>query len=231
MALKFTTAALLLASGAVAVPSGGLGARQGNCPPVHVFGARETTVPPGMGSAGQVVNSIVQAHPGATSEAINYPAAGDNAYGSSVQQGTQAVADQVNSFAQRCPDTELVLVGYSQGAQIMDNAICGGGDPGQGWTNTDVLITGSVADQVKAVILMGDPRHTPGLPYNVGTSNAPGFDPRPSGFVCPAADKIQSYCDAADPYCSNGNNAQTHQSYGYVYGQQALDFVNEKLSD
>lgn len=77
---------------------------------------------------------------------------------------------------------------------------------------------------------MGDPRHIPGLSYNVGTCKANGFAPRPSGFQCPSAAKIQSYCDAADPYCCNGSDANTHQGYGTEYGQAALTFIKGKLS-
>jgi acetylxylan esterase len=96
------------------------GASAQNCPSIHVFGARETTVSPGYGSAGSVVNAILNAFPGATSEAIVYPACGGQsscggiAYGDSARQGTAAVASAVNSFHQRCPNTQLVLVGYSQ---------------------------------------------------------------------------------------------------------------------
>ena len=90
------------------------------CPDLHIFGARETTVSPGYGSAGQLINMIISAHPGATSEAITYPACGGQsscggvAYGDSARQGTAAVASQVNSFHQRCPNSQIVLVGYSQ---------------------------------------------------------------------------------------------------------------------
>jgi acetylxylan esterase len=90
------------------------------CPGVHVFGARETTAPPGFGSAGPVVSSIVSAFPGTTSEVINYPACGGQAscggasYASSVIQGVTAVANQVNAFNRQCPSSVLVLVGYSQ---------------------------------------------------------------------------------------------------------------------
>lgn len=110
------TASLLLATGAVA----GKVPRQADCPPVHVFGARETTAPAGMGTAGPIVDAIVQGHPGATSEAIDYPACGGQPecggvqYDASAQQGTQATASAVNGFNERCPDTELVLIGYSQ---------------------------------------------------------------------------------------------------------------------
>lgn len=158
-----------------------LTARQaaGDCPAVHVFGARETTAPPGFGTASSVVESIVDAFPGATSEAIDYPAAGDDQYAASVQAGVKAVVDQVDSFVADCPDSQVVLVGYSQGGQIMDDAICGGGDPNFGVTDTAVPLSDDSVAAIKAVILMGDPRHTPGLPFNVGTSTAPGV----SAFV------------------------------------------------
>lgn len=155
-------------------------ARQANsaCPPVHVFGARETTAAPGFGTAKTVVESIVKAFPGATSEAINYPASG-NPYSASVQAGVKAVTTQVDTFTAKCPDTQVVLVGYSQGGQIMGNAVCGGGDPNQGVKDTAVPLSDASVKSIKAVILMGDPRHTPGLSFNVGTSTQPGVRRHP----------------------------------------------------
>lgn len=92
---------------------------------------------------------------------------------------------------------------------------------------------------------MGDPMYHTGLPYNVGTCKAGGvrnpnqgqvklltrkqFDARPAGFSCPSAAKIQSYCDAADPYCCNGSDAATHSGYGAEYGTAAYNFVKSKL--
>ncbi|KAF2097128.1 carbohydrate esterase family 5 protein [Rhizodiscina lignyota] len=210
-----------------------------SCPNLHVFGARETAAPAGYGLAETVVNLMLGAYSGSTAEPIDYPATGEpiddpptggDSYGASVQAGVQAVTSAVTSFAQQCPDTPIVLVGYSQGAQIMDDAMCGSGDLNQGIADTSAPIASSVGGQVWAIILMGDPRHTPGAPYNVGTSTAPGFDPRPSGQTCTAyASTIQSYCDATDPYCSNGNDASVHRGYGQEYGQQALEFVNSNL--
>ncbi|QSZ33189.1 hypothetical protein DSL72_002775 [Monilinia vaccinii-corymbosi] len=206
------------------------------CPEIHVFGARETTAPVGYGTAGVVVNLILGAHSGATSEAIVYPACGGQSscggvsYANSVVRGVAAVAAAVNSFNTRCPSTKLVLVGYSQGGQIMDDAFCGGGDAGQGLKNTAIPIQASAVNMIKAAIFMGNPRYIYGLPYEVGTCKAQGFSPRPSGFTCPSGSKIKSYCDAADPYCCNGSNGTTHQGYGTEYGQQALAFVNAQLA-
>lgn len=97
------------------------------CPNVHVFGARETTAPPGYGSSSTVVNGVLADFPGSTSESINYPACGGQAscggdsYAASATAGIQAVASQVNSFNQQCPNAVLVLVGYSQVREIVQN--------------------------------------------------------------------------------------------------------------
>lgn len=136
-----------------------------------------------------------------------------------------------------------------QGGQIFDDGFCGGGDTNEGITSTAIPIQASAVNMIAAAIFAGDPRHIPGLSYNVGTCQASGvsippspppalfssltnpqFAPRPAGFVCPSASKIQSYCDAADPYCCNGSDAATHQGYGTEYGQAALTFVNAKLA-
>ena len=113
--MLFTAATLLLFGHSMASPL-----QERACPNIHVFGARETTAPPGYGSSDTVVNLVKQAYPGTTSEAINYPACGGQAscggasYSQSVKAGIQAVASAVNSFNQQCPDTQIVLVGYSQ---------------------------------------------------------------------------------------------------------------------
>ncbi|KAK3319541.1 cutinase-domain-containing protein [Cercophora scortea] len=212
-----------------------LQARQ-SCPSIHVFGARETTVSPGFGTAGVVVNLILNAYPGATSEAIVYPACGGQsscggiAYGTSANQGTANVASQVNSFNARCPSSQIVMVGYSQGGQIMEDAFCGGPDTNSGITTSTVPLTAAAVNMIKATILMGSPRYVAGLSYNVGTCTAQGFAARPKGYVCPNGAKIQQYCDAADPYCCTGSDQATHQGYGTKYGQAALTFVKSKLN-
>lgn len=113
--LLLARAALLAAASPV-----GLEQRQSSCPGVHVFGARETTASPGYGSSSTVVNLVLQVYSGSTAEAINYPACGGQSscggvsYSTSANEGTAAVASAVNSYNERCQDTQLVLVGYSQ---------------------------------------------------------------------------------------------------------------------
>lgn len=61
-------------------------------------------------------------------EAVQYPAApvplkgglsGWLEFLGSVGDGTDAVAQQFKTFAERCPDTKVVLAGYSQGAMVV----------------------------------------------------------------------------------------------------------------
>jgi acetylxylan esterase len=67
-------AVTLLLAHCGASPLVALEQRQSSCPNVHVFGARETTAPPGYGSSSTVVNLVLNAYSGSTAEAISYPA-------------------------------------------------------------------------------------------------------------------------------------------------------------
>jgi acetylxylan esterase len=142
-----------------------------SCPGVYVFGARETTAAAGYGTSKGLVDQVLAAYSGSQSEAIVYPACGGQSscggvsYDSSATQGTAAVVSAVTSLNSRCPSTKIVLIGYSQGGQIMDNALCGGAGS---------TLSGNALAAVKAAIFMGDPHYVYGLSYDVGTCRAGG---------------------------------------------------------
>ncbi|KAK5175494.1 uncharacterized protein LTR77_000633 [Saxophila tyrrhenica] len=215
--LSPTLSIVLLAGSALASPLSHQLKRQ-TCPSIHIFGARETTASPGYGSAGQLVDNIISSNPGATSEAIDYPASGDNpSYAESRQTGVSAVNSQVAAFAEQCPDTKLVLVGYSQGAEIFDLALCEG--------------TSISQYNIVAAIMFGAPTFNAGASFDVGTCSAGGFDSSLAGTTCGSFESsIQSYCDSADPYCCTGSDANVHNGYEAEYGADALSFVNSKLA-
>ncbi len=174
--MKVAIATVALAIGVAAGPLKG----RTSCPSIHVFGARETTASPGYGSSITVVDDILNGYPGSTAEAINYPACGGqsscggDSYSQSVAAGVSAAVTAVNNFAAQCPSTHIVLVGYSQGSEIFDVALCGGGDPNQGITNKAVLFSSTAIQNIKAAIFMGDPMYHYGLPYDVGSCTAGG---------------------------------------------------------
>ncbi|KAG5984564.1 hypothetical protein E4U55_004220 [Claviceps digitariae] len=211
------------------------GALDSSCPPLHIFGARGTGIPPGYDLLLPLVEKLKATYSGATSEAIVYPACGGGSacggisYGDSARQGTAAVAKAVNDFHARCPNTKFVLMGYSQGGHIIDNALCGGTDPNARITTTDAPISASAAEMIKAVTFMGNPRYQYPMSYDAGTCQSHGFDERPAGFKCAAAAKIQSYCDNGDPYCCMGKQPSVHAEYVTNHGDAALKFINSKL--
>lgn len=117
--MKATLLAPIIAAAGVRASPAEIAERQ-SCPGVYIFGARETTAPPGYGTAGGLVNQVLAAYSGSQASAITYPACGGQAacggvsYDSSAQQGTTAVVSAVNSLNSRCPSTQIVLIGYSQ---------------------------------------------------------------------------------------------------------------------
>ncbi|GAB0133155.1 hypothetical protein EsDP_00001570 [Epichloe bromicola] len=216
---------------------------QDRCPTVHVIAARGTGVQPGYDILLPLVDKIKSTYAGATSEALGYPACGGGSscggisYKISAEMGTVAVAKAVNEFHKKCPETQLVLMGCSQGSQIIDNALCGGDDPSppnpasSGTTNAAVPICPSAAKMVKAAIFVGNPRFQPAFSYAVGTCKSGyGFDARPESFTCPNGDKIRSYCDKEDPYCCHGHDSKVHGEYVQKYGEKILEYVNSKLA-
>lgn len=97
------------------------------CAPIHLFVARGTSESPGDGSIGSLADLVLQQNPGATKEAIDYPALPFPVYIADVGIGIKAVTDQFTNYTSSCPDSSLVLIGYSQGTQIMLDALCGSG--------------------------------------------------------------------------------------------------------
>lgn len=65
------------------------------------------------GIIGSVATQVERRIPGSDSEAVSYPAT-LYSYTTSQRAGTRAMTQAVQSYAQRCPNTKLVLMGYSQ---------------------------------------------------------------------------------------------------------------------
>nr|CDP32453.1 Putative Carbohydrate Esterase Family 5 [Podospora anserina S mat+] len=222
----------------------------GPCPLLHILSARETTAPPGFGSSITLTQLLLSTfnhssppptHPTITAEAIDYPALGANTseYAASVTTGTAAVIKRLSTFNALCPETILILHGFSQGGQIIDDALCGVPHDftGRGKPDEDggrvgrPLVRREVQRNIAAVVLMGSPRFTGGKRRGEkGTAKVGGFAARPEGFSCPVFDdRMVSFCDEGDPFCSDGEDEEVHGGYGEVYGGEALGFVVERV--
>jgi len=91
------------------------------CPDVEVTFARGTAEPPGVGGVGQAFIDSLRSQVGGRSlavYAVNYPATED--WPPSASAGASDASAHVLSMVATCPNTKLVLGGYSQGAMVID---------------------------------------------------------------------------------------------------------------
>jgi cutinase len=126
-----------------------------SCPDVEVTFARATSEPPGAGGVGQEFIDALHSQLPARSIAIypvNYPASSD--FAPSANAGAVDANAHVESMAASCPNTKLVLGGYSQGAVVID-LITIAQAPVSGFV--PVSLPQDVADHVAALALFGNP--------------------------------------------------------------------------
>lgn len=83
------------------------------CGPVHIIVARASTEAAGVGMMGSLATLVQKAVPGTTIDAVDYPAE-MLAYSTSSAEGTAALSAQLTNYVGRCPDSKVVLMGYSQ---------------------------------------------------------------------------------------------------------------------
>lgn len=208
---------------AVAAPGSG-------CAAVAVITARASGEPAGEGITGALVTQIVNTSKQTVSRAsVTYPASLSN-YLSSSAQGTSALKTQLTNQVQACPNQKIVLLGYSQGAQIVLDALGGGGSGILGGATAPVAAT--VSSHVAAVVSFGDPRHVTGQAFDLGTATRNGLFPRSAAqlqALAAFAGRTQAYCDSGDEFCASGANLQVHLTYLNRYQSAATTFVLGKI--
>jgi cutinase len=162
------------------------------CSAVAVVFARGTHQDPGLGDVGQsFVDSLTSQAGGRSVDvyAVNYPANDD--YHNSATAGSNDASAHIQDTVASCPNTKIVLGGYSQGSTVIDLA-----------TND---MPAPVADHVAAVALFGEP--SSGFSTMLwGGQPLPTISPLYAG-------KTISLCTPDDPICSAGGNIMAHVSY------------------
>lgn len=196
--VRLSVAAALLAGGGgvVALTSPGASAA---CSDIEVVSARGTFEPGNLGTiVGDPVFSALQKRitgKTLTSYKVDYPA---DLSLTSNSQGNRDLVNHVQSQASSCPNQKFILVGYSQGANVVDNSI---GISSAGSTVGGPIVAtlpNDVEPKVAAVLLFGNPIRAQGKSVT-GTF----------------ANRTQDFCAQGDPVCERGgNNTLAHLSYG-----------------
>jgi cutinase len=137
------------------------------CPDVEVVFARGTGEPPGVGGVGQAFVDALRSQAGGRSVGVypvNYPASAD--FGGGIQfaltivEGVRDTGSHVESTAANCPNTRMVIGGYSQGAVVagfVTSAEIPPGIPPEFVPMLPKPMPPEVADHVAAVALFGRP--------------------------------------------------------------------------
>jgi acetylxylan esterase len=160
-------------------PNGGASAAQ-QCAPVHIIVARASGEAPGEGTIASLSTLLKQQIPGATSEALVYPA--KMPYSGSIPVGVTNMKAAIAKYTSACPTGKLVLLGYSQGGAVLTDTLCGGGGPQVGPATPG--LTAAEGKLLKAAVSMGDPRFVPGAPYDAGTNKNKGGVRLNNSFIC-----------------------------------------------
>jgi cutinase-like protein len=162
------------------------------CSDVDVVFARGTTEPPGVGGVGQSFVDSLRSRVGRRTVSVypvNYPATND--FRSSIAAGAYDMSAHVQSMAANCPNTRMVLGGYSQGAAVVD-------------VSTTQMPPG-VANHVAAVAVFGNP-------------SASGSFVRTTAGALPTIgplyrSKTIDMCMPGDPICTRGVSMAPHGQY------------------
>jgi cutinase len=186
----------------VAAPEPVAGAPADGCPEVEAIAVRATTEPQGGGIVAGPLAAALRDRlgPGVRTHDLVYPAT--FAYARSKQAGVAALRARLSQTSAACPGTRFVLIGYSQGADVIGDTLASGDVP--------------AGDRVGAVALFGDPGFTSREPFATG-SFRPGVDgvlARPAGALDGFADRTISYCDRDDDVCQRGATGRGHFGYG-----------------
>ncbi|TQK27218.1 cutinase family protein [Arthrobacter sp. SLBN-53] len=192
---------------AVAVPLGAAPQAEAApaCADIEVVFARGTDEAPGAGSVGTAFVDALRAQlAGKTvdSYAVNYPASNN---WPTVVLGVNDAADRIRTVAADCPDTGIVLGGYSQGAAVAQLVTA---DPPAIPLNsfahgTTTGLSPDVAKHVDAVLLFGKPNDR--MLFLIGQPNVPIG----TNFVS----KTLDLCAINDAVCSDGLDPVAHQTY------------------
>lgn len=143
--------------------------------------------------------------------------------------GVQNLTEYLQYYTEGCPDTPIVLLGYSLGAIVTLNTLCGRSHIGAPYSPP---ISSAYAPYIIATIVYGDETRIPNQPYNLGTCiNGEGVDPRGNPSGCAAfEDNFQSYCDIDDPECCNGTIRNAHFEYPKKYNTDAVNFIIQQFN-
>lgn len=208
-------------AGAAVLAAPGIPAATGQpCPDTEVVFARGTGEPAGVGPTGEAFVSALSARVGKPLAvySVNYPATDQWDTG---VDGIRDAGAHVVARATECPNTNMVLGGYSQGAAVMGFVTSAQVPDGVDPTTVPKPLGPDVADHVAAVVLFAMPNE-----------RAMNFLKEPTIVIGPLYQaKTLQVCAPEDAVCSDGMSFAANDSYAGdgAAVDQAADFAAGRL--
>ncbi|BBZ67831.1 cutinase [Mycolicibacterium insubricum] len=185
-----------------------------DCPRAELVFARGTAEAPGLGLVGDALAAaLTNKVSGMGTYAVNYPASYNFL---NTQNGANDAAAHIAWMADNCPNTKIVLGGYSQGAAAM-SMLAGVPPVGEriGMFGSAPALAPDLANNVAAVAVFGNPGRRFGEPLS---SNGQ------------FAGRTIDLCSPGDPICSDGRDRSAHSNYEQSpYPQQAASFIAARV--
>lgn len=124
--MRFSPSSAVLASAALLPTATVAQQTTSECSSVHIFLAKGNNEPY-PGRQGALIPAICTGLEGCNYEDVQWQNMLEDNYCGSVEQGAANGAAQIKAYNKKCPDTKLVLSGYSQGGQVIGDILGGGG--------------------------------------------------------------------------------------------------------
>ncbi|KAM0192666.1 hypothetical protein ACHAPI_008023 [Fusarium lateritium] len=232
--MHYTGPILLLA--AAAANGFSISVRDADCKDVHIFLAKGNNEPE-PGRQGKLAGAICSGLESCDYEDIHFNNPLPAPFCDSVTEGVVNGKKQITAYNKRCPNSKIVVSGYSQGAHVVGDILGGGGGVFfEDCVEEDIAGLSPKSrpgNKIVAAMVFGDTRHTADQPFNVlsGAGNN-GLFPRPADQLANLAsygDVFRNYCVETDPICAQGEEVKTHLNYFDIYSNQVATWVKERV--
>lgn len=203
-----------------------------SCSDVYIVGIRGS----GQSGFGEQVGSVIESLAPAigvtgrsvSEEALDYPAISvsdsfglvlfNGAYDRSVAAGVAALDARLRAIGNECPGSEIVLVGYSQGAQVIKERFANA-EPRSRVSAVVLLADPTRSRMGTSMIRLGDP--------SVDADGAFGAIDLPHHVAAVAVD----VCAEGDGVCEQGRRNLLAHTEGYADPEPIVERVMAELGD
>ncbi|KAK0547895.1 hypothetical protein OC846_001155 [Tilletia horrida] len=197
------------------------------CPTYEIIVARGTGDPQGSsnGFTGMLTQALA-ALPGSARYDVNYPASFD--FYNSIQAGVSDLRTHLFNGVTFCPNQKYALIGYSQGAEVMNNYL----------QNVNSTSNSNIYSRIKAVVYIGNPSKSAYNPSNFDENGGKLTDPYSgggiAGFKTPPltawinSGKLHDICHTYDVVCAfNQPNPDPSNNNGHFEYQNSTSVQNQ----